>query len=59
MRAETWEQSNRALLGTAKDDGIETGRKLRIDSTVTETHILEPSDSQFTVTTRCACSRGC
>ena len=47
VRAETWERINRALLGTAKDDGIEAGRKVRIDSTVTETHILEPSDSQL------------
>ena len=29
------------------DDKIEAGRKVRIDSTVTETHILEPSDSQL------------
>ena len=47
MRAETWERINRALLGTARDDGIETGSRVRIDSTVTETHILEPSDSQL------------
>ena len=47
VRAETWERINRALLGTAKDDRIETGHKVRIDSTVTETHILEPSDSQL------------
>ena len=40
VRAETWERINRALLGTARGDGIETGRKVRIDSTVTETHIL-------------------
>ena len=26
---------------------IETGRKVRIDSTVAETHILDPSDSQL------------
>ena len=47
VRAETWERINRALLGTARDDGIETGDKVRIDSTVTETHILDPSDSQL------------
>ncbi|MCY4645946.1 MAG: hypothetical protein OXE73_03620 [Gammaproteobacteria bacterium] len=47
VRAQTWERINRALLGTARDDGIETGRKVRIDSTVTETHILNPSDSQL------------
>ena len=47
VRAATWERINRALLGTAKDDRIETGHKVRIDSTVTETHILETSDSQL------------
>ena len=47
VRAETWERINRVLLDGARDDGIETGAKVRIDSTVTETHILEPSDSQL------------
>ena len=47
VRPATWERINRALLGTARRDGIEEGRKVRIDSTVTETHILEPSDSQL------------
>ena len=47
VRAETWERINRALLGTARKDEIETGGKVRVDSTVTETHILEPSDSQL------------
>ena len=47
VRAATWERINRVLLGTARDDRIETGQKVRIDSTVTETHILEPSDSQL------------
>ena len=47
VRAETWERINRALLGTAREDEIETGSKVRIDSTVTETHILKPSDSQL------------
>ncbi|MDE2985775.1 MAG: hypothetical protein OXU69_13805 [Gemmatimonadota bacterium] len=46
VRAETWELINRALLATARDDEIEAGSKVRIDTTVTETHILEPSDSQ-------------
>lgn len=35
------------LLGTARDDEIETGGKVGIASTVTETHILEASDSQL------------
>ena len=47
VRAETWERINRVLLDGARDDGIETGAKVRIDSTVTETHIAEPSDSQL------------
>ena len=46
VRAEVWERINRVLLGRARDDKIEAGR-VRIDSTVTETHILEPSDSQL------------
>ena len=33
--------------GRPRFDGIEAGRSSRIDSTVTETHILEPSDSQL------------
>ena len=47
VRAEVWERINRVLLGRARDDRIEAGRKVRIDSTVTETHILDPSDSQL------------
>ncbi|MDE2761775.1 MAG: hypothetical protein OXK74_03160 [Gemmatimonadota bacterium] len=47
VRPATWEEINRVLLGTARRDGIEEGRRVRIDSTVTETHILEPSDSQL------------
>ena len=42
-----WERINRVLLGRARGDKIEAGRKVRIDSTVTETHILDPSDSQL------------
>jgi len=47
VRAEVWERINRVLLGRARDDGIEAGRKVRVDSTVTETHILDPSNSQL------------
>ena len=54
--AETWERINRAFLGTARNDRIETGYKVRIDSTVTKTHILEPSDSRLL---RCAYSPAC
>lgn len=40
-----WEQINQQLLGYAKEQGIEKGRKARIDCTVVETNIHEPSDS--------------
>ncbi len=43
----TWERINLALLGNAKESGIEKGTMLRIDSTVTETHIHHPTDSSL------------
>jgi IS5 family transposase len=36
---------NRVVLADAKASGIEDGRKSRVDCTVTESNILEPSDS--------------
>lgn len=45
VRAETLEKINRLLLKRAKRDRVETGRKVRIDSTVAETNIHAPSDS--------------
>ena len=47
VSATTWERINRHLLGVASAAGIETGNRLRIDSTVTDTHILEPADSRL------------
>ena len=47
VRAEVWERINRTLMDTARGGGVETGRKVRIDSTVTETHVLAPTDSQL------------
>ena len=47
VSATTWERINRHLLGVASAAGIETGNRLRIDSTVTHTHILEPADSRL------------
>ena len=38
VSATTWERINRHLLGVASAAGIETGNRLRIDSTVTHTH---------------------
>ena len=47
--AATWEAINRRLLEVARAERIETGEAVRVDSTVTETHILEPSDSRLLV----------
>lgn len=47
VSAGTWERINLALLGSARDAGVERGGQVRIDSTVTATHILEPSDSRL------------
>jgi IS5 family transposase len=45
VRAETLEEINRVLLKRAAREKVERGGKVRIDSTVTETNIHEPSDS--------------
>jgi len=45
IRPETFEEINRLLVGAAAEDGIEKGRKVRVDCTVTETNIHKPSDS--------------
>ena len=47
IRKETWERINRRLLMTADQEKIERGRKVRVDSTVTETMIHEPTDSSL------------
>lgn len=44
---ETWEKINRILLGYAAEHGVETGRKVRVDATVTETNIHPPTDSSL------------
>ena len=49
IRPETWERINRRLLEVACSEGVETGEQVRIDSTVTETHILLPEDSRLLV----------
>lgn len=45
IRGSTWEAINRHLLGAAKQSRVETGKMMRIDSTVTDAPIHEPSDS--------------
>jgi transposase, IS5 family len=47
IRAETWEQINRCLLGSAQGRAVEAGRMVRIDSTVTAALMHEPSDSSL------------
>lgn len=45
LDAQTWEAINRLLLTDSSQQGIEKGRTVRIDSTVTETNIHVPTDS--------------
>lgn len=44
---ESIEAINRAIMQVAKQDGIETGKKLRADTTNVETNIHEPTDSSL------------
>jgi transposase, IS5 family len=45
IRPETWEAVNRALLASAKQEKLESGATVRIDSTVSAALMHEPSDS--------------
>src|SRR6201987_760673 len=45
IRAETWEAINQALLASTKQDRLESGGTVRVDSTVTAALMHEPSDS--------------
>jgi len=45
IRPETREAVNRAVLASAKQDRLESGATVRIDSTVTAAMMHEPSDS--------------
>jgi IS5 family transposase len=47
IQDQTCERINQTLLHNAKETGIEKGEMLRIDSTVTETHIHPPTDSSL------------
>ena len=47
IRAETWEQINRTLLASARQEKLEPGRVVRLDSTVTAALMHEPSDSSL------------
>lgn len=47
LRAETLEQIHRLILDQAAEHGVEKGQKVRVDCTVVETPIHEPSDSSL------------
>jgi IS5 family transposase len=47
IRAETWEQINRALLVGARQTKLEDGAVVRLDSTATSALMHEPSDSSL------------
>jgi transposase, IS5 family len=47
IRAETWEAINRILLDSARQEKVETGKVVRLDSTVTAALMHEPSDSNL------------
>ena len=46
---QTWEAITQAVVASARAVGLERCRRIRIDSTVTETHISPPRDSQMLV----------
>ena len=47
VRWETWERINGSVKVSARAERIEPGSKIRIDSTVTDTDIHEPTDSRL------------
>ena len=47
IRPETLEQINRLLVGIARDSGIENGKTVRVDTTVVESNIHPPLDSNL------------
>ena len=47
IRPETLEMISRIIVGAADDKGIEKGRKVRVDCTVVESNIHEPTDSSL------------
>src|SRR5919205_288842 len=47
IRAETWEGINRTLVASARQDKVEDGSVVRLDSTVTAALMHEPSDSSL------------
>ena len=47
IKNSTWEKMNQLFVRDMMDSGFEPGDRLRIDSTVAESHILSPTDSKL------------
>ena len=47
IRAQTWARIDELLKGSAREERFEPGHRVRIDSTVTDAPIHEPSDSSL------------
>ena len=47
IRASTWEEINKVLLSSARCEKLESGRMVRVDSTVTAALIHKPTDSSL------------
>jgi transposase, IS5 family len=47
IRAETWEAINRTVLASAREEKVESGKVIRLDSTVTAALMHQPSDSSL------------
>lgn len=47
IRADTWEAVNKMLVASARHERLESGKVVRVDSTVTAALIHEPSDSSL------------
>jgi transposase, IS5 family len=45
LSADSWEAVHQAIVGYAQNEGLEKGRTARMDSTVVETNIHQPTDS--------------
>lgn len=49
LPALAWEYLNRVILQIALDTGVETGQKVRVDTTAIASHILSPTDNHLMV----------
>ena len=47
LRPETMQRISQLVLNRAMEEGIETGRRVRVDCTVTETNIHQPTDNSL------------